>query len=485
LVTEGGRVVGVEYEKNGQRQQVRADVVVIATGGYGAGVLSKGGLLDKLRPDLMHLPTTNGEHCTGDGIVMAQEIGAGTIDLEHVQVHPTGLVHLDDPDNRVKFLAAEALRGEGGIILDREGKRFCNDLGTRDYVTGCMWEHNKGPYRLILNSAASAGIAWHCKHYVGRRVMKVATGEELAKDIGISSQQLQKTFDDFNSYAKNGNDPWGLKFFKSAPYSVKDTFHVAVITPVVHYTMGGLSINGQAEVLNAQTQEPIPGLYAAGEVTGGVHGKNRLGGSALLECVVYGRVAGASALEYLSNKNTGGSGAGSTITISIPQPNGAPIVVTVNGNGVATATGSTSSSTSSSPASGLSRLANHDHKPSTDGVQSGGATAPVQQTSTPSQQTSTPAQQTQTPAAKGGALPEYSLADVSKHNKDSDCWVVVEGQVIDVTPFLNDHPGGKMAIMAFAGRDATEEFNMVHEAGILEKFAGDLIVGKLKASAKL
>src|SRR4051794_9920915 len=103
----------------------------------------------------MHLPTTNGEHCTGDGIVIAREIGAGTVDLEHVQVHPTGLVHLDDPDNRVKFLAAEALRGEGGIILDREGKRFCNDLGTRDYVTGCMWKHNKGPYRLILNSSAS------------------------------------------------------------------------------------------------------------------------------------------------------------------------------------------------------------------------------------------------------------------------------------------------------------------------------------------
>jgi len=326
-----------------------------------------------------------------------------------------------------------------------------------------MWEHNKGPYRLILNSAASSGIAWHCKHYVGRRVMKTASGAELAKDIGISAQQLQTTFDEFNGYAKNGNDPWGLKFFKSAPYSVNDTFHVAVITPVVHYTMGGLSISGRAEVLESKTQEPIPGLFAAGEVTGGVHGKNRLGGSALLECVVYGREAGKSAFEYLSSGAAASGQQGSLLTITIPQANGQPIVVTVNG-GVASASGTPARA--SAPSSGLSRLASHDSKPTTDGNTSGGVAA-------------------KKPEAASATLPEYTLADVAKHNKDTDCWVVVNGNVVDTTTFLSDHPGGKMAIMAFAGRDATEEFNMVHEAGVLEKFAGNLIVGKLKASAKL
>jgi predicted heme/steroid binding protein len=328
-----------------------------------------------------------------------------------------------------------------------------------------MWEHNKGPYRLILNSAASAGIAWHCKHYVGRRVMKTASGAELAKDLGISSQQLQNTFDEFNGYAKDGNDPWGLKFFKSAPYSVNDTFHVAVITPVVHYTMGGLSISGRAEVLDSKTQEPIPGLFAAGEVTGGVHGKNRLGGSALLECVVYGREAGKSAFEYLASGGAGGAAGqqGALLTVTIPQANGQPIVVTVSG-GVAT---TAAPARAAAPASGLSRLANHDSKPTTDGNTSGGAAAK------------------KAPEAPATQLPEYTLADVAKHNKDSDCWVVVNGNVVDTTTFLSDHPGGKMAIMAFAGRDATEEFNMVHEAGVLEKFAGKLIVGKLKPSAKL
>jgi len=483
LLTENGRVVGVEYEKDGKRQQLTAGGVVVATGGFGAGVLSSGGLLERIRPDLMHLPTTNGEHCTGDGITFCEAIGAGTIDLEHVQVHPTGLVHLDDPENKVKFLAAEALRGEGGILLDRQGKRFCNDLGTRDYVTSCMWQHNNGPYRLILNSKASSHIAWHCKHYVGRRVMQVQSGNELARDMGISPSDLQKTFDQYNEAARTGKDEWGLKFFKSAPYSVDDTFNVAVVTPIVHYTMGGLSINGRAQVLDREGN-PIPGLYAAGEVTGGVHGKNRLGGSALLECVVYGREAGKSALEAVAGgASVGGGAGGPEVTITIPQAGGAaPIVVRVGAGGsVSTSSlGSTSSTTSTSgSSSGLSRVAKHDSKPTTNPAAPGATVA-----------SGAPGAAVAPAAAASGAQAssgqkEFTAAEVAKHNTDKDCWVIIEGQVIDVTSFLSDHPGGKMAIMSFAGRDATEEFNMVHEKGVVEKYVGNLILGKVKPSAKL
>jgi len=282
-----------------------------------------------------------------------------------------------------------------------------------------------------------------------------ASGEEIAKDMGIPVENLKKTFEDFNGFSKNGNDPWGLKFFKSAPLKMNDSFHVAVVTPVVHYTMGGLMINGKAQVLRESDKAPFPGLFAAGEVTGGVHGKNRLGGSALLECVVYGRVAGQSALEFFAasgpapkGQPSQQAGSGSVITISIPQANGQPIVVTVSGGVV---------STSSLPA----------------------AAVPSQNTSASA---STPASSAK-PAATGPK--EFTLEEVSKHNKANDCWVVVNGDVIDATSFLPDHPGGQMAIMAFAGRDATEEFNMVHEAGIVDKFAKDLIVGKLKAQAKL
>eukprot|EP01126_Amoeba_proteus_P045292 TRINITY_DN5063_c0_g1_i1.p1 TRINITY_DN5063_c0_g1~~TRINITY_DN5063_c0_g1_i1.p1 ORF type:complete len:634 (+),score=131.93 TRINITY_DN5063_c0_g1_i1:139-1902(+) len=453
LLIENGRVVGVEYEKAGRRHQLRADAVIISTGGFGAGVLMKGGLLESIRPDLMHLPTTNGDHCTGDGIVIARDVGGATVDLEHVQVHPTGLVHLDDSDNRVKFLAAEALRGEGGILLDKDGNRFCNDLGTRDYVTGEMWSHNKPPYRLVLNSAASAGIAWHCKHYVDRRVMqKYANGYDLAKDMGISPSALKKTFDEFNGYAKNNNDPWGLKFFQSAPFQLDDSFHVAVVTPVVHYTMGGLKIDGKAQVLKQSDGSPLPGLFAAGEVTGGVHGKNRLGGSALLECVVYGRVAGSSALAYGAALRSSRP-SGSTVTISIPQPAGQPIVITITGSGAAISEGTPTPVPGPEPA----------------------------QTQEQEQEPSQPTQPTTSPAEQQN----YTLAEVAKHNKKDDCWVAINGEVVDATSFLNDHPGGSMAIMAFAGRDATEAFNMVHEQGVIEKFASNLVVGKVVPQAKL
>merc|ERR1711879_913082 len=183
--------------------------VVWASGGFGADFGAES-LLATYRPDLLHLPTTNGEHCTGDGIKVSQKYGAKTIDLEWVQVHPTGLVKPDDPDAKVKFLAAEALRGVGGIVLDAQGKRFANELGRRDYVTGEMWK-NKPPFRLCLNKKASDEIIWHCKHYTGRGVMKFyESGAALAKDMGIPLQTLVDTHDThFNAAKKTEKDPDG------------------------------------------------------------------------------------------------------------------------------------------------------------------------------------------------------------------------------------------------------------------------------------
>jgi succinate dehydrogenase/fumarate reductase flavoprotein subunit len=143
-----GHVIGIEYEKDGKTFQEYGPVV-LATGGYAAD-FTPDSLLQKYRPDLYHLPTTNGDYSTGDGIKMGLSIGANAVDLEKVQVHPTGLVDPKEPDAKVKFLAAEALRGVGGLLLNANGERFCDELGHRDYVTGEMWK-NKGPFRLVLN----------------------------------------------------------------------------------------------------------------------------------------------------------------------------------------------------------------------------------------------------------------------------------------------------------------------------------------------
>jgi succinate dehydrogenase/fumarate reductase flavoprotein subunit len=136
------KCVGVEYTNAEGKSVKEYGPVILATGGYAADFTSTS-LLEKYRPELVKLPTTNGDHCTGDGHKMAMAIGARGIDLEKVQVHPTGLVDPKDPEAKVKFLAAEALRGVGGLLLDNEGQRFCDELGRRDYVTGKIWENGK------------------------------------------------------------------------------------------------------------------------------------------------------------------------------------------------------------------------------------------------------------------------------------------------------------------------------------------------------
>ena len=436
LITDDeGRVIGVEYEKGGKTYK-EFGPVILATGGFGADFTSNS-LLAKYRPDLMHLPTTNGEHCTGDGIKMGEAVGARTIDLEWVQVHPTGLVKPDDADAKVKFLAAEALRGEGGILINNEGKRFCNELGRRDYVTGEMWKDKKAPFRLVLNSKAANLINWHCEHYKGRGIMKkFDSGADMAKEMKISPSVLEATFNEYNSIAeKAAKDPeggpygaypsgkswdtYGKKFFHNYPFQMNDVFHVAIVTPVIHYCMGGLEIDQEGAVVG-KDNKPIPGLYAAGEVSGGVHGNNRLGGNALLECVVFGRLTGKAAAEYAFGKES---------------------LKIVNFSDIA------------APLAPVAKPA--------------AVTAPVAVAA---------------PFAAPGK-PFLTLEEVAKHNKKNDCWVVVNGQVLDVTKFLPEHPGGELAILTFAGRDASAEFNMIHPANVVEKYAPDSILGPLHTGA--
>ncbi|EGN99589.1 hypothetical protein SERLA73DRAFT_121722 [Serpula lacrymans var. lacrymans S7.3] len=413
---ESGGVIGAEYERNGKIETAYGPVI-LATGGYAADFTSDS-LLKKHRPEYYALPTTNGDHCTGDGQKMAMAIGASAIDLEKVQVHPTGLVDPNEPDAKVKFLAAEALRGVGGLLLDNEGQRFVDELQHRDFVTGKIWENGKYPVRLILNGQASSEIEWHCKHYVGRGLMKrFESGEALAKDMGLKPEVLKKTFDTYNAGVKAKKDPFGKKFFSSGEWSMNDYFNVAVMTPVLHYTMGGLEIDPESRVVDSKGK-PIPGLFASGEVAGGVHGANRLGGSSLLGCVVFGRVSGDSAAAYLLQ----------TTAAAVEKAGGR-----------------------------LGSLAGHlESKPAS----SQPAPKPASSSSAPSK--------------------EFTSADVAKHNKKEDIWVIVNGQVLDVTNFLPDHPGGEKAIILYAGRDATEEFNMLHDPKVIPRYAPDAVIGTLK-----
>ncbi|RMZ84614.1 hypothetical protein DV737_g1111, partial [Chaetothyriales sp. CBS 132003] len=426
LNKEGNTITGVTYEHNGET--LTADgVVVLATGGYAAD-FTETSLLRKHRPDTYDLSTTNGSHATGDGHKMVMAIGGNDIDMDKVQVHPTGLVDPKEPNAKTKFLAAEALRGEGGLLINSDGERFVDELQHRDYVSNKLWEEKKKgkwPIRLVLNSKASNVLDFHTRHYAGRGLMKKLTGAELAKEIGVPASKLDATFKEYNEVASGKKqDKFGKKYFHNGPVEVDDTFYVAVMEPVLHFTMGGIEINDKAEVLNGE-KKPFESLYACGELAGGVHGANRLGGSSLLGCVVYGRVAGASASQYLFQKLSRGGATGAAQRlgqISLHIDPSAPGKISVEW-----------------------------------GSQAAGGAA------------GTPAPNT-----------EYTLEEVAKHNKKDDLWIAVKGVVMDVTNWLDEHPGGAQALFSHMGRDATEEFEMLHDDEVIPKYAASIVIGRVK-----
>ena len=406
---EGNRITGVDYEFEG-KTYTEYGPVILATGGYAAD-FTETSFIKKYRPDTYHLSTTNGSHATGDGQKMAIAIGGNGIDLDKIQIHPTGLVDPKDPKAKTKFLAAEALRGEGGILLNAAGDRFCDELGHRDYVSGEMFK-NKFPIRLVLNSKASKVLDFHTRHYSGRGLMKKVTGEQLAKEIGCTPEKLQCVFQDYNDIAAGKKkDPYGKRFFPSTPFHINDEFHVALMEPVLHFTMGGIEINDRSEVLNSEGK-PFQALYACGEVAGGVHGANRLGGSSLLGCVVYGRVAGDSASQYQFQSVL--SGATSTahqrlgqISLHIDPSN--PGRITVDWTGSAA-----SGAKQEQPAGQTAAHA----VISSDGKSPGTVVKPKD--------------------PKEFTIPkkEFTMEEVTKHNKKEDCWVVVKGVVMDLTSKL-------------------------------------------------
>ena len=288
IIMKDGKAVGIKATgKDGHKVTINAKSVVIATGGFGANAE----MVEKYKPELKGFATTNAEGAQGQGIEMATAVGAATVDMDQIQIHPT--VHIEEDGNA--HLITEGLRGDGAILVNAEGKRFYDEVSTRDKVSAAIIaQPDKSAWLVVDQSMVdkSAVIAGYIK---SGYTVTGATYEELAKAMGVDETTFVSTMNTWNQAVEAKSDAEFNRTSFANPLTAAP-YYAIKITPAVHHTMGGIVINPKAEVLN-EKGEVISGLFAAGEVTGGVHGANRLGGNAVADFTVFGRIAGQSAAD--------------------------------------------------------------------------------------------------------------------------------------------------------------------------------------------
>ena len=286
LTDANGAAVGVSgTDKDGNTVVVNAKSVILATGGFGANL----DMVTQYKPELAGFMTTNAAGAQGQGIEMATAIGAGTVDMDQIQIHPT-------VEANTAALITEGLRGDGAVLINAEGKRFIDEVGTRDVVSAAEIAQT-GSYSWLVVDQAMVDASSVIQGYIKKGFTVTGeTYEELGKAMGVDEAAFAETMKTWNGYVEAKNDP---DFGRTSFANKLDTapYYAIKVTAGVHHTMGGLTINTNTEVLKADGTV-IPGLFAAGEVTGGVHGANRLGGNAVADFTVFGRIAGKAASDY-------------------------------------------------------------------------------------------------------------------------------------------------------------------------------------------
>ena len=291
VLMEEGRAVGVEASyKDGEKLTVNAGAVIVSSGGFG----SNQDMVVKYNKDLEGYVSTNAKSIEGDAVGFLEEVGANFIDMDQIQIHPT-VVQKDGS------LISEGLRGEGAILVNQDGKRFVDELETRDFVSKEILSQKDPSAWLIVDQSMFDQSATIAKYFDKGLLTKCDDYKALAELIGTDEETIKETIENWIEIVKNNEDKeFGRKGMDETRSDLSVAPYYAVqISPGIHHTMGGVEVNTNSEVLDKEGNV-IPGLYAAGEVTGGIHGANRLGGNAVTDIVVFGRNAAKHAEEYLT-----------------------------------------------------------------------------------------------------------------------------------------------------------------------------------------
>lgn len=295
LVQTDGKVTAVKAEYDGKEVVYQANKgVILATGGFGSNLEMR----KANNPDMDEkILSTNSVGSTGDGITMAEALGAQTVDMQYIQTYPTC-----DPETGTLLYVGDVRLEGRSILVNLEGKRFVEELERRDVISMAVTEQTGGVSYMFWDEASMEASKVNVKHekeynnLLERGILvKADTVEEAAAHFGIDAEELKKTIERYNGYCEAGKDEEFNKRGELVPFT-DGPYYIMKTTPAIHHTMGGLKINTDAQVLNMDN-EVIPGLYAAGEVTGDIHGTNRLGSDAIADIVVFGRIAGQNAAE--------------------------------------------------------------------------------------------------------------------------------------------------------------------------------------------
>ena len=286
LISKDGTVTGVKAESKDTEYTINAKAVILATGGFG----NNEDMIVQYRKDLKGTVTTSAPGITGDGIVMAEDVGADLVDIEQIQLHPT-------VEQKTSMLITESVRGDGAILVNQDGKRFTDELLTRDVVSAAELEQPGSYAYIIFDQRLRDGLKAIEKYVSTGITVQGDTIEELAEKIDVDPATLAETLKNWNQYVADQNDPdFGRTTGMDQDLS-QAPFYAIKIAPGIHHTMGGVHIDTDARVID-KDGNPIPGLFAAGEVVGGVHGGNRLGGNAVADVVVFGKIASESAVDW-------------------------------------------------------------------------------------------------------------------------------------------------------------------------------------------
>ncbi|WP_226568500.1 flavocytochrome c [Mangrovibacter yixingensis] len=283
---ENGAVAGVEL-LNDENESLIIDAksVVVATGGFSANR----DMVVKYRPELDGFVTTNHKGATGSGIAILEAIGAGTVDMGEIQIHPT-------VEQTTSYLISESIRGGGAILVSQAGNRFFNEMETRDKVSAqIIGLPEKYAYVVFDEQVRLKNKA--ADEYIARGFVESAESpRELASKLGMDYHAFLATLERYNVFVdKQDDEDFGRKTAMRHPLN-QGPFYAIRIAPGVHHTMGGVTIDTNTQVLDA-SKTALKGAFAAGEVVGGIHGGNRIGGNAVADIIIFGILAGRNAAQ--------------------------------------------------------------------------------------------------------------------------------------------------------------------------------------------